>query len=149
MTEESGVAPTTAPSRFPRSFTIVVFGPLIGAFIMSVILTLMARLWETGEDWTSVLYGMGLYLAFGWVAGLLPAIGSALLWRFAVPRSWSLARRATAAILIGGVCGAILIWPFMTFLFGSYAPNFQFNLVAALCGAIALLATAMPYAERD
>lgn len=136
------------PNRFPRSFFIITLGPLVGAAVMSLIMTAVARAWENGQDLSSVLLGFALYLSFGYMAGILPAIGSALLWRFCVPNHWSPVRRAVAAVLIGGLCGALLVWPFMS-LFVAFIPfGWSFAALSGLCGAIALLATALPWSER-
>jgi len=148
MTEESG-SPPQASSRFPRSFFIITIGPLVGATVMGVILTIMARPWERGEDLSSLLFGMALYIGFGYMAGLLPAVGSAVLWRFAVSRFWSTFRRVVAALLIGGACGALLVWPFMFLFLAMIPPNWLFASLSGLCGAMALLATALPWSERD
>lgn len=129
---------------FPRSTVIIAFGPFVGAAAMFVFISVMTASWEDPDPWDSLWRGAILYLVFGWAAGLLPAIVSALVWRFAIGESGSLARRAVTAILIGFVTGTLLIWPFMTIFFGPYAPDFRFNLLAGICGAIALLATALP-----
>lgn len=133
---------------FPRTTVIIAFGPLIGAAAMFAIITPMTEPWADPEPWDFLWRGLLLYLVFGWGAGLLPSIASALVWRFAISESWSLRRRALAAAAIGFVTGTILVWPFITVFFGPYAPDFRFNLVAGLCGSIALLATALPGGER-
>lgn len=149
MEQESGATPHRAPRRFPRSLFIVSFGPLVGAVVMFVVMTALSSLWAEPDVWEHIGYAAFVYISFGWVAGILPAVASALIWRFLVPKHLSLVRRAIAAALIGAVCGGLLIWPFMAFFFRSLSPNFGFNLLAGLCGAIALLATALPFAERD
>ena len=149
MEQESGAKPPSAPRRFPRSLVIVSFGPLIGAIVMFVALTGLSNPWVQPDFWDHLGYAAFVYLSFGWVAGILPAVASAVMWRSLVPKRWSLAKKAVAAALVGAVSGALFIWPFMAMVFGSYAPNIVFNLLAGLCGSIALLATALPFAERD
>ena len=149
MEQESGATPHRAPRRFPRSLFIVSFGPLVGAVVMFVVMTGLSSLWSEPDVWEHIGYAAFVYISFGWVAGILPAVASAVMWRFLVPKRWSLAKKAVAAALVGAVSGALFIWPFTAMVFGSYAPNIVFNLLAGLCGSIALLATALPFAERD
>ena len=131
----------------PRTFIIIAFGPLVGAVVMAVLMLAMAVAENPGDTGEFLLYGMLLYLSFGYVAGFLPAIAAALLWRF-VPRDWTRARRIVAAVLIGGLTSAILVWPFMSLFLNLLPPNLIFGVLASLCGAIALLATTLPGSPR-
>ena len=145
---ESGSQPTSAQRRFPRSFVIIVFGPVVGAAVMTAILLGMATPWQRTEGLSALGLGVLLFMSFGYMAGVLPAVASAVLWRF-VPAGWRLLSRALAAVLIGATCGAALIWPFFMVFIALLPPNLSFAALSALCGAIALLATALPFAERD
>ena len=134
----------TKTRPFPRSTVIIAFGPFVGAIAVFAILIPMSAPWADPEPWDFLWRGLLLYLVFGWAAGLLPAIASALIWRLMVPEEWGLGRRALAAMVIGFATGAVLVWPFMAVFFGPYAPDLGFYLLAGLCGAIALCATALP-----
>ncbi len=140
---------TTERQPLPRTFIIIAFGPLVGAVVMSLVFIALAIIGSDGPlEWQGVVYGLMLYLAFGWVAGLLPAIAAALIWRLAVPAGWSLRRRVIAAILIGGATSAVLVWPFVS-VFLSFMPvNPSFAGLSAFCGAVALCATALPGGNR-
>lgn len=134
----------TGTRPFPRTTVIIAFGPIIGAIALFAMVTPMTGPFADPEPLDFLWRGLLLYLVFGWGAGLLPAIASALVWRFAISEAWSFRRRALAAVLVGFFAGTFLIWPFMAIFFGPYAPDFRFNLVSGLCGAISLCATALP-----
>ncbi|SMQ59353.1 hypothetical protein SAMN06295905_0217 [Devosia lucknowensis] len=138
---------TQAAKPLPRTFIIVAFGPLVGAVTMSVIMLALAASQNPDTIFDYLAYGIALYLAFGYIAGFLPALAAALLWRV-VPPGWSLGRRVLAAILIGGLTSAILVWPFMALFLAFMPPNIYFAALAAFCGAIALCATALPGGKR-
>ncbi len=135
----------TERQPLPRAFIIIAFGPLVGAAVMTLVLVTAMLL--DGGNMRHLPYGVGLFMSFGYVAGFLPALAAALLWRF-VPPDWSLRRRALAAVLIGAVTSAVLVWPFMALFLSFIPPNPLFAGLAALCGAVALCATALPGGHR-
>lgn len=138
---------TNSKRPLPRTFIIIVFGPLVGAIVMTI--TLFALSMSTWEDpnWQGVAIGLMLFLSFGYMAGFMPAAASAFLWRL-VPRAWPLSRRALAAIAIGASTNAIFVWPFMFLFVAFLPPNWIFAAMAAVCGAISLCATALPERRR-
>lgn len=135
----------TERQPLPRTFIIIAFGPLVGAAIMTLVLV-TAMLWG-GDSMRHLPYGVGLFMSFGYVAGFLPALAAAVLWRF-VPPDWSLRRRALAAALIGAVTSALLVWPFMLIFLSFIPPNPLFAGLAGICGSVALCATALPGGNR-
>lgn len=131
----------------PRTFIIIAFGPLVGAMVMTTVMLGLALSQNPENFWDHILYGIALFVASGYVAGFLPAIAAAILWRF-VPPNWPRHRRAIAAIVIGAITSAALVWPFMSLFLSFMPPNLGFAALSALCGAIALCATALPGAQR-
>lgn len=129
----------------PRTLIIIAFGPLVGAAVMTLVLV-VAMFWD-GDNMRHLPYGIGLFMSFGYVAGFLPALAAALLWRV-VPPDWSLRRRTLAAVFIGAATSAVLVWPFMSIFLRFIPPNPIFAGLAALCGAVALCATALPGRNR-
>lgn len=135
------------PPRFPRSFVIIVFGPLIGALVVLagvLVFSLIAGNPPPADDLGYVI-GVGslLIISFGWVAGILPAILSAILWHFIAPRvtGWL---RVLAALGIGAVSSVAAGWPIFTVYFQATHITPPALAMLATVGAIAMAATALP-----
>jgi len=142
--------PHAAPAKLSwgRALAIILLGPLVGGVVMFVWIFFAERLWTDPDVAKTVVAALVLYLAFGAMAGLLPALASAALWTQVVGLVRGFWPRLLAAIAVGGVTGAALIWPFIALVFGPYGPDPWFAGPAALAGAVALVATALPGAKE-
>ncbi|UYN98140.1 MAG: hypothetical protein KIT02_09100 [Devosia sp.] len=135
------------PRPVSRSFLIVVFGPLVGTWTILALTLAMSGMSGTPLPASDLGYvlGVGLLLvsAFGWLAGLPPAIVSAIAWHFVGPRVQG-SRTVAAALAIGALSGMALGWPiFVFYLRASQITPQGFGLLA-LAGAVAMAATALP-----
>lgn len=135
----------TARRRFPRSFVIVVFGPLVGALTVFAWMMVAAVFDPPPGDDVIVMLGMLalVVIAFGWMAGLLPAILAAIAWKFVEPRvhGW---RRVASALVIGAVTSMLAAWPIFIFYFRATQITPQGMAMLAGIGAVAMAATALP-----
>lgn len=133
--------------RFPRSFAIIVFGPLIGALVVLAGVFVSSFIAGNPPPADNLVYvigvSSGLVIGFGWVAGLLPAILSAIIWRFVAPRvtGWA---RVLAALGIGAMSSVAAGWPIFPVYFQATHITPQGLAMLATVGALAMVATALP-----
>jgi hypothetical protein len=130
----------------PRSFIIIVFGPLVGAmavFLYAILAGIIEGTPLPTDPGLFLFYALFLVLAFGWLAGLLPAILSALAWKFVAPRvaGW---RRVAAALATGAIASMVAGWPIFVLYFPATQVTPQGTAVLGVIGAIAMAATALP-----
>lgn len=122
-----------------RAALIVLVGPIFGGLAMFAIMFVVFGVLNGFPGISQSVELLGLYLIFGWLAGLLPALVSAIVWLAVEHRVTEPVRRCLLAVAIGGVSGAALIWPTVVFFAGPYAPGPLFSLPAAMAGAVALV----------
>lgn len=127
-----------------RIAAIVLIGPAIGVFAMLALATLL----EPNGDLSAISEYFAPALSLGWVMGLIPSVLGAIGYWLAYPRLVSTPQRVLAALCIGAIAGLIGIWPAIWMLFGVMRADLQFSLMAAAAGAIALLITAIPFAQK-
>lgn len=122
-----------------RFLTIVLGGPLVGAFVYLVAVAVI----EAGSTPVAEFVSIAALVMFmGWPIGLFPALIAAIIWAFLpVPRArW---RRVGLAALIGasaGIAGIALAIAVLDL----QVPSVGVFVLLAVSGTVAMLATALP-----
>ncbi|UXN75885.1 hypothetical protein N8D56_27200 (plasmid) [Devosia sp. A8/3-2] len=138
---------TRGRHRFFRSFVIIVFGPLVGALVVLAYVVLASFIDGSPPPADDLGYvigvGFALVISFGWVAGLLPAILSAILWHFIAPRfmGWL---HVLVALAIGALTSMAAGWPILAVYFQAAQITPQGLAMLAFVGSLAMAATALP-----
>lgn len=146
MTDQASGLRGTRRLAVRRIFLIIGVGPLISALLM-LLLVLAVSSPEGLQDFMGpqthffAVAFLGLY----WIVSLGSSAASCMVWvrgRFDQKRSFG---RIVAAALIGGLMNlaGVLICFWLLFR-GSSFPSPAFLSAAAVCGAVALVATAVP-----
>ncbi|WP_339642521.1 hypothetical protein [uncultured Pelagibacterium sp.] len=131
-----------------RSAAIGFLGPIVGSLTVFASVMLAERIWLSSDFTTSFWSDLGYFLFFGWFVGFLPALVSAYVWFSVGCRLSHPLARTIAALIIGGISGAVLIWPVLLLFGHSFAPFSAFSFLGGVGGAVALAATALPWSDH-
>lgn len=143
MTSSVPVVEQVRNVSFGRVLFISIFGPPIG--ILAYVATFFAIEWPS-ENWRDVIEMVFFVLLMGWPLGIFPAAIAALVWKLVPKPADQLATLGVAA-LVGAVVSPIVMGLVIKYLLQAEPMALQSALVFALAGAVAMVATAIPFSK--